>query len=688
MRRKYLIVQIVIASFLAQLNPQTIKAETNMPEQPFTVTCYPFRQDISNQYGTADGVPSGAIDRILVIGSVVYAVSSSGIATWNGSHWEKVGSLPQTSEGSYQIGADGRSLTVTEVGSQIQTWPAPHGVRLLCAIKSGDGSVLVGASDGLYRYREGKATKVDNSPGLPVHALAEDRWGQTWVGTSKGLYLNAGKGWQLFEGRTAAPIRDVRCIAQGADGSVWIGGPEGAARLKRGSWRYYAGRRWLGDNDVHAIGVDPNGDAWIGTDTGVSNIQYRTMTLEQKAAHYEKITAERHNRRGYVASCVLNKPGDLSSFEYEATDNDGLWTSLYVAAESFRYAATKDPQAKELATKSMNAMLYLLKVTGMPGFMARAEVTKNEHCVGYDLTDPNWNHPSPLNPNVYWKDDTSSDEVDGHYFAWYVYYDLVADAKEKKEIQDACRAVTNNILDHDYQLIGPSGKRTTWGFWDPATLNHDPNHRSERGLNALEILSHLKVAIHICGDQKFKQAYRELIERYHYALNTIDQKILPPIGDDNHSDDELAAVAYYPLLMLEHDPQLRAIYLASARRTFRIVKPEHSPFHDFIYGAITGNSCDIESGLRWLQRAPWDLRTWTMTNSHRADITINKMASRSGAIQSTEALWPSESVIQKWNSNPYELDGGNDGRGEEDGAFYLLPYWLGRYADLFTEASR
>jgi hypothetical protein len=33
----------------------------------------------------------------------------------------------------------------------------------------------------------------------------------------------------------------------------------------------------------------------------------------------------------------------------------------------------------------------------------------------------------------------------------------------------------------------------------------------------------------------------------------------------------------------------------------------------------------------------------------------------------------------KWNGDPYELDGGGDGRQRDDGAFLLLPYWMGRY---------
>jgi len=32
----------------------------------------------------------------------------------------------------------------------------------------------------------------------------------------------------------------------------------------------------------------------------------------------------------------------------------------------------------------------------------------------------------------------------------------------------------------------------------------------------------------------------------------------------------------------------------------------------------------------------------------------------------------------KWNGNPFIVDGGNGGYSEDDGAFFLLPYWMGR----------
>ena len=44
-----------------------------------------------------------------------------------------------------------------------------------------------------------------------------------------------------------------------------------------------------------------------------------------------------------------------------------------------------------------------------------------------------------VDPQILCKGDTSSDEMDGHYFAWLVYYDLVANDDEKRQIRDVVR---------------------------------------------------------------------------------------------------------------------------------------------------------------------------------------------------------------------------------------------------------
>jgi len=376
---------------------------------------------------------------------------------------------------------------------------------------------------------------------------------------------------------------------------------------------------------------------------------------------------------------------DEARYVQEASDNDGLWTAIYTAAESFRWAVTKDPEARRMASETCRALRFLEEVTGIPGFPARAVVTPDEIAGPHPRTaqsDGEW-HPS-ADGKWFWKGDTSSDELDGHYFAFAIYYDLVADEAEKKAIRETVRRITDYIIAHDYLLIDADGKHTTWGVWGPKYLNDDPQWWQENGLNSLEILSHLKVAYHLTGDPKYEDAARKLIVKHHYALNTIDQKINIP-GLINHSDDELAFLAYYPLLQYETDPDLRAIYLASLERSWQIERPERSPLWNFIYGACTGKPCDTEASVRTLMEIPMSTRNWASRNSHRKDIQINIEAGRFGEVESVHVLPYNERYFTRWNGNPYRLDTGGDGRSQDDGAFYLLPYWMGRYHKLIVE---
>ena len=101
-----------------------------------------------------------------------------------------------------------------------------------------------------------------------------------------------------------------------------------------------------------------------------------------------------------------------------------------------------------------------------------------------------------------WKGDTSSDEITGHYFAYALYYDLVADREERRRVAQLVRRITDFIIDGGYTLRDIDGKPTLWGVWSPERLLEDPDWQPERGCNSVEILSYLAVAHHITGDAK------------------------------------------------------------------------------------------------------------------------------------------------------------------------------------------
>ena len=67
------------------------------------------------------------------------------------------------------------------------------------------------------------------------------------------------------------------------------------------------------------------------------------------------------------------------------------------------------------------------------------------------------------------------------------------------------------------------------------------------------------------------------------------------------------------------------------------------------------------------------------------DVLLDPLSDRFKQKQSLIVLPYDELPMSKWNGNPYNLDGGNGGRSEDDGAYFLLPYWMGRYHKLISE---
>lgn len=486
----------------------------------------------------------------------------------------------------------------------------------------------------------------------------------------------------LLRAYVQLPHTSVTVIKASPASGVWIGTRDGAVRLSADyrTREYFGGKRWLPDDHVTGIGFE--GDAvWIETRAGYARIAYVPMTLGEKSRAFVDRVQARHNRWGLTADSRLQVPGDLTSNQKISSDNDGLWTAMYVAAECFRYKVTGEADARANARQGMNALIRLEAITGIPGFPARSFIK-----VGEDVQpkDGEW-HDTP-DRLWRWKGDTSSDEIVGHYFAYPIYYDLVADEAEKPVLRAAIERITNHILDNNYQLIGPGGKRTRWGWWSPTAIWEDPD---ETGLRALHMLSHLRVALHMTANPQYRAryqaAYQDLITNHKYHWLTRNQKIMVA-GSINHSDDELAFLSFYPLLRYETDPALLQVFKQSLERSWQIERPERNPLWNVIYAAGTGATAyDRDESIRTLREIPMDLVEWSVRNSHRRDVPVDPLADRFKRRQALIVLPYDELPMTKWNGNPYSLDGGKDGRGEDDGAYFLLPYWMGRFHKLLPE---
>jgi predicted neuraminidase len=583
----------------------------------------------------------------------------------------------------------------TPDGTELATYKFVDGTGLESPISSRsyssmarDGSRLwAGTGHGLYCNDERHEDYgIDGPLSTRITGLAVDSRGVLWVGTPLGLSVREPDGtWRHVRGRDGLPYEDITDLAVDCNDRLWICTTRGAIQYRPyeegRQWFYRAGKRYLPGDHLRAVGITPDGKtAYFDTTEGPGRIDEITTTLLEKAQTIERRVNERHRRLGMVAACTLDDAENPTSHTIGDNDNDGLWTAYHVAAMSLCYAVTGDDEARRSAQESMDAMYMLQNASGTPGLVARsvvpAEIGKTK--------DAQW-RPTP-DGTMYWKSDTSSDEIDGHYLAFYTYWEHIARfiPEERERCIEQVRALTDYLVDNGYQLMDWDGKRTRWGFWNPEALNDDPNDYLENGLNSLQMLSFLKTAHHITGDAKYKEHYDKLIVEHGYLSNVLLAKKLFP-DSNNHSDDQLGYVAWYPILQMEADPKVRDALHRAVRRHYKVIAPKKASFFILATASIDRDYVDVDAAVDNLREIPADRRNWRMENSHRADVVFDPRIDRFGKSQLIHILPADERDIAKWNRNPYVPDLGGDGRGEDDGAAYLLPYWMGRYHGLIAE---
>ena len=397
------------------------------------------------------------------------------------------------------------------------------------------------------------------------------------------------------------PVGNIMAAARASDGAVWLGTTQGLMRLdfsapEQDRRQYLAGQRYLPDDQVQQLLADEHDGMWVRTRTGVSHIERKPMTLAQKAEHFEQRIRARHDRYGLVADSGLRVAGDVSSNQLEDNDNDGLWTAMYAAGECFRYAVTKSPEALSKARKSIEAVLFLEEVAGRRGFPARSYIRKGDPLP----RGGQWHWTK--DGEYYWKGDTSSDEIVGHFFIFSIAYDLLPDAPLKRRIVETCQRIMDHIIDHGYYLVGLDGKPTTWGYWSPEALRRNPD---ERALNSLQLLSFLKTAAHITGGARYATEYKKVAWDLKYA--DLITRVEESRTEINYSDEELAMLPYYNVFQYEKDPTLLKAYRRGLDGWWKNIRREANPLWTFIY--LTGQPdaevdlprrCGRCTGCRWI----------------------------------------------------------------------------------------
>ncbi len=130
-----------------------------------------------------------------------------------------------------------------------------------------NGNLWVGTDRGLFRMQQESLTRIDGAGGIPnigVHSICEDREGRLLVGGS-GLLILSGRDVAYYTSSETQADNSIRTIRQTSDGAIWIGTISGLRRLENGiSGNPFATPRLISGVNISVLLESRQGQLWIG----------------------------------------------------------------------------------------------------------------------------------------------------------------------------------------------------------------------------------------------------------------------------------------------------------------------------------------------------------------------------------------------------------------------------------------
>ena len=510
---------------------------------------------------------------------------------------------------------------------------------------------------------------------------------------------------------------------------------------------YFSADRELPDNAVENLIPDGSADdaVWVRTKTGAARIATEYITAEEKAEALTNETLQYVSRRGMVSQRELTVAKDpASAVNYGHSDNSGTFTAGFAIGELCKYAVyrrelgethEKTLAAKQSAIRSLEACLLLCYIPCRgDGFVARTYLAPHEPipedglfyriengkatCVDLPFArergiagkviDAAAKIPERLThlftdegltlDGLVYKGDTSSDEITHHYLLFYFAHKILGAEEPELDalVRDRAEAILDHILAHGNTICECDGKPTTWARWDKPYFA-TPIGWSDACLNAAELLMFHRVAMYVTGSvKKYADSYWRLAIDEGYAALTAKHEtrfFLSALSAGNeeveelmYGDNSLATCAYWMLITLEPNEELKAIYKSGYRGWDLTFRREHNPYYDFPYLLCFPDAeTDRERLTDWFRRVDITRLASPVSVSERRDVP--KRLRMSGMPETSCLLMPDERAISKYDRNPFEYTNTHDGRGThvlESCYVYTCAYWIGRYYGLIA----
>lgn len=295
-------------------------------------------------------------------------------------------------------------------------------------------------------------------------------------------------------------------------------------------------------------------------------LQASSERLVDKTAALDLLVPARHLGDRLLRT-VRERPEGGDTMDHQPST--GLWTGMYLASQSFRYAVTGDPQAQANAAVAIAGLHDLTAVTGVPGLYGRA-YQKPEGAYTYDAAGSSAWVASPAAGYEGWwyNHEVSKDTMDGILFGYAVALEHLDDPDLLAALREDVLGFVRPLVAHGLQILNAEGVVTEHGRLFYASIDDFP------GFNALLATSFVKTAVATGADPDLTHFYDDCLLRQGDRsdcpptdsfdlgsyLDVIESwlHLYRPGCQTSYDNIDMVFHAIYPLLRRETRPDLAA----------------------------------------------------------------------------------------------------------------------------------
>jgi hypothetical protein len=412
-------------------------------------------------------------------------------------------------------------------------------------------------------------------------------------------------------------------------------------------------------------------------------------TLAQKAAAYDTRALALHTtpQTPWVLDVQLAPGADPETataadvVAWRSGENDGLWSSLVLAAEAYRFATTHEPAARTALATLLHGEQLRMQITGVPGLFTRQLIPPGITGLACP-TDPAAYVPSPDKTANVWVmiddhgcangtthcgldafagwcflDNISQDEYVGHVFALGAVVRLVDDPELHAIAVDLLSQVGHHLADHGMEFVDWDGRPTRWGKLHPGAGGDSDGYLAVLGASVMATAKLADPSLSVPDPTPY-----------------LDQIAIWSGTDgctSNWNDISMLTASFFAL------PELQAAFDASLVTAPRGILAEHNAWYDLLYAAHAPSAAVVEDAACALREFP--------RSNHLAARSATAPEACTGRQDEPLAAAPFTiadrcAATFAWWGNPYEIHTCTDDPTlVQNPAGYLLPYWMARY---------